>query len=159
MDKPDLTIYFDGACEPRNPGGVATAGWYILDRDGGDVAEGYRVVARGAGATNNVAEWSALGFALRWLLDHRAAECRGKALLIHGDSQLVCCQLTSAWGCNKEHLRRLRARCWEIIDQLGLMVWRAEWVPRERNARADELSRRAYVECTGRQPPERRRSR
>lgn len=151
-----ITIFFDGACEPVNPGGIATAGWYILGEDGAELVRGHRVVARGAGATNNVAEWSALGFALRWLLDHRQADARGAELLIHGDSQLVCNQLTLRWRCNKAHLLRLRDRCRELLKQLALESWRAEWVPRERNERADELSKLAYVEATGRRPPERR---
>ena len=152
---PDITIFFDGACEPKNPGGIATAGWYILDEQGADVAQGHQVIKRGDGATNNVAEWCALGLALRWLLDHHLEKCLGKTLTIHGDSQLVCNQLTRSWDCNKPHLQKLRDRCWEILGQLGLTHWNAQWVPREQNERADGLSKLAYVECTGKQPPER----
>lgn len=43
----NLTLYFDGACEPRNPGGVATCGWLILGPDGEQIAEGHKCVARG----------------------------------------------------------------------------------------------------------------
>lgn len=151
----DLTIYFDGACEPINPGGVATAGWYILDKQEIEIAAGYRVVKRGDGATNNVAEWCALGLALRWLLDEYKSNCQGKTLIIHGDSKLVCNQLTRSWNCNTPHLQKLRDRCWEILGQLGFENWRAAWIPREKNEKADALSKRAYVECTGRQPPSR----
>lgn len=153
--KPDYTIYFDGACEPVNPGGIATAGWCIRDVGGAEIAFGRRVVASGPRATNNLAEWSALGFALRRLLDHHSGECHGKNLLIRGDSMLVCRQLTRAWRCNAPHLRRLRERCLEILGELRLDGWRTEWIPRERNTRADELSKLAYVELTGQQPPDR----
>ena len=39
-----ITIYFDGLCRPRNPGGVATYG-YVIYRDGGKVKSGYGVVS------------------------------------------------------------------------------------------------------------------
>lgn len=149
----DITIYFDGACEPVNPGGIATAGWYIMDAQDNDIAQGHNVIKRGDGATNNVAEWCALGFALRWLLDNHKDNCRDKNLLIHGDSKLVCNQLMRTWNCNAPHLQKLMKRCWEILKQLDLKDWTAQWVPREQNQRADELSKLAYFECTGKQPP------
>lgn len=151
----DLTIYFDGACEPINPGGIATVGWCVLNELGSELAHGHSVVKRGDGATNNYAEWCALGFALRWLLEGHKDIHTNKSLLIHGDSQLVCNQLTQTWDCHKESLRKLRDRCWKILGQLGLKEWYAEWIPRERNERADELSKLAYTELTGKQPPER----
>lgn len=154
---PDITIYFDGACEPINPGGIATVGWYILDEQGSDLAQGHSVIKRGAGATNNYAEWCALGFALKWLLENYKNNSSDKSLLIHGDSQLVCNQFSQTWACNAEHLQKLRDRCWWIVNELKLKTWRAEWIPRERNERADELSKLAYFECTGKQPPERRK--
>ena len=154
MDKTaDITIYFDGACEPVNPGGVATAGWYILDSQWIDIAQGHRVIKRGDGATNNLAEWCALGFALRWLLDNHKENCRGKNLLIRGDSQLVCNQLTRAWRCNAPHLQKLMWRCLGILGQLELKSWTTLWTPRELNQRADDLSKLAYTELTGKKPP------
>lgn len=153
----DITIYFDGACEPVNPGGTATAGWYILDEQGNEIATGYQVVKRGNSATNNVAEWCALGLALRRLLDEYKTKCHNKTLTIHGDSKLVCNQLTRSWNCNTPHLQKLRDRCWEILEQLELKNWQAEWIPREKNEKADALSKRAYIECTGKQPPNRPR--
>jgi len=154
MDHPaDIVVYFDGACEPINPGGVATAGWFILDSKGADIAEGHRVIKSGAGATNNVAEWCALGLALRWLLDNHKDHCHGKTLLIHGDSQLVCKQLTREWQCRAAHLQTLRERCWEILKQLEFESWQAQWIPREENQRADDLSKTAYIQHTGKRPP------
>jgi ribonuclease HI len=53
-------FYCDGLCEPYNPGGYACYGWLSLDSDGQQIAQGYGGVARGAGATNNISEYSAL---------------------------------------------------------------------------------------------------
>jgi ribonuclease HI len=146
----NVTIYFDGACEPKNPGGVATAGWIILgDNDeplGGDCC----VICRGEGATNNVAEWAALGKALRHVAD---SGLQVGTLQIYGDSMLVVNQLTGNWNCNKEHLQKLRDRCKELISQINPSDLVVEWIPREQNEEADALSRKAYEEATGKKFP------
>jgi len=161
----NITLWFDGACEPRNPGGVASCGW-IVEIEGNEIESGCKVVAEGQTATNNLAEWSALGLGLRWILDHQAElpqlpeDLTGSKglpaamLTIRGDSQLVVNQLKRNWACNKEHLRRLRDRCLEILAELN-MNWVAEWIPREQNERSDALSRKAYEQRTGKRFPER----
>ena len=131
----DLTLYFDGLCEPRNPGGIATYGWLLLE-DGEIIEEGNGVEVRGKGATNNVAEWAALECGLR-----AAAALRPEQLLIHGDSQLVINQLTGSWRMHAAHLRPYLDRCLELLKGCG---WQARWVPREQNSAADALSRAAY---------------
>lgn len=152
---PTLTVHFDGACEPRNPGGVATYGWTVHDGER-EIANGCGEVCRGPRATNNLAEWSALGFALRWILDH--GDVLGPiSLEMVGDSQLVVNQLRHEWACNKEHLQKLRARCEELIDQIKPCGWKVTWVPREQNEAADALSQAAYVKATGKKFPVRRK--
>lgn len=148
------TLHFDGACEPQNPGGVATGGWIV--REGDEIIlSGCREFARGEEATNNVAEWCALGCGLRAMLDNREVIATS-SLAIYGDSQLVIRQLKREWACKKEHLQKLRRRCDEILQELGI-PWTAEWIPREQNAEADALSRKAYEDATGRMFPERSR--
>ena len=151
---PTIVVHFDGACEPRNPGGIATCGWTV--HEGGKlIGSGFQEVCRGDGATNNVAEYCALGFALKWLLETGLG---GKAVLdIRGDSQLVVEQLNGNWKCNKDHLRRLRDRCKALLQEIMPASWRATWIPREQNGEADALSRRAYEEATGKVFPERNR--
>lgn len=150
---PLFTIWFDGACEPRNPGGVATCGWIIKDSKGDQVAFGKREIARGPAATNNVAEYSALGLALRYILDNheRFMPC---ALRIQGDSKLVVEQLNGTWQCKAAHLQRLRDRCLAILNELGA-AWSANWIPREQNHDADALSQQAYEDATGMAFPKR----
>lgn len=153
-DNAIATIHFDGACEPVNPGGVATGGWIVRDCGQMLLAQS-RMFKRGEGATNNYAEWCALGCGLRALLTHRDM-ILANHLYIYGDSMLVINQLNRKWKCNKEHLRKLRDRCEELLKDIGMM-WTAEWIPRECNSEADELSREAYEETTGRKFPERAR--
>jgi ribonuclease HI len=105
-------IYFDGACAPVNPGGVATFGWRLVAPSGRLIAVDRGEVCRGPGATNNVADWHALWRALRFLAEQG---WRGR-LQIHGDSQLVEDQLTGRWGCHKEHLRRCRDSCLALLE-------------------------------------------
>lgn len=136
-----------------NPGGVATCGWVIRDDAGELVASDSRMVCKGDGATNNVAEWCALGFALRYMADSKAfGNCD---LMIRGDSQLVVFQLIGKYKCNAEHLRKLRDRCLAVIDEIGCTSWKAEWIKRDENEEADALSRKAYEDATGKRFPER----
>ena len=149
----DLVLHFDGACWP-NPGGTSSCGWTIAvagpDGEAVEVASDSRALAKGPGVTNNVAEWTALGFALRWLLDDGWT---GGRLTIRGDSQLVINQLEGVWGCRDDRLRKLRARCLAILDELAC-EWTAEWVPRDGNARADALSVQAWEGAEGRPFPQ-----
>lgn len=150
MTLPDcLAIYFDGSAEPSNPGGWATYGWIIYAGET-EIQCGKGVAAPKGhkNATNNYAEWCALGFALRWLHDQG---WKGR-LEIYGDSNLVVNQLTEEWKCNAPHLKLLRKRCWELLEGID---YSTTWIPRERNARCDELAREAYVEASGETYPER----
>lgn len=154
-----LTLHFDGSCEPRNPGGHACYGWILhglTDRPGGtpdqvELASDHGVICSGPDATNNIAEWCALGKGLRYLRDH-AHLAADQELRIFGDSQLVIFQLTKKWQCNAEHLIGYRLRCWELLQEIG-RPWHARWIPREQNAQADALTNRAYFEATGKPPP------
>ncbi len=156
---PDITIHFDGSCEP-NPGGVATYGWVVSFAGPGFAADvtGWGVAAEGAAATNNVAEYAALGHALKWLHERGGAFppgpiAPGAVLAVRGDSQLVVNQLTGVWACRNKNLGRYLVRCKELLFELA-KEWRAEWVPREQNHRADALARDAYEQHTGKPYPE-----
>lgn len=139
-----ITIYFDGLCQPVNPGGVATYGFSIY-RDGKLIKEGKGVIGEGRGMTNNVAEYTALKKALEWLGKYFNSKGIEDTILIRGDSQLVINQLKGAWKIKSETSRRFAP---QILDFLKEREWeyRLEWVPREKNEEADMLSRMAYKE-------------
>ncbi len=139
-----LIINFDGACEPRNPGGWATFGW-LARRGDVVVATGQGLAAQGSGATNNVAEYAGLIASLRWLV----AEGQERPAEIRGDSQLVVCQVTGRWGCHAAHLKPLHREARDLMRELRGSVT-LHWVRREENAEADELSRAAYREARAR---------
>ena len=62
-----IEVYFDGACEPVNPKGIATYG-YVVYRNGKKIREDCGLVGIGQGATNNIAEYTALIKALEYLI-------------------------------------------------------------------------------------------
>ena len=100
------TLYFDGGCQPCNPGGVATYGWTLLNAEGGEECCGSGVVCSGEGATNNVSEYTSL---IRGL--EHIAGCKLNGLLrIRGDSKLVVMTVAGKWRCRKSHLWKLLRR-------------------------------------------------
>lgn len=140
----NLQIWADGLCEPRNPGGWACWGWFA-ERDGQRIGEGRGCLGHGAGMTSNVAEYHAALEALRW-----AAAQGLRGVTLHMDSQLVVNQASGAWQCKAAHLWPLLA---ELRSLMAVVGARLDWIPRERNARADQLSRNAWADATRRSRP------
>jgi ribonuclease HI len=120
-------VYFDGACH-GNPG-PAAVGYAIVTGDG-IVAEGAERIGH---STNNRAEYDALIRALE------VAKGYGFGTVhVRGDSQLVIKQVRGEWDTNDPELRERRVRTCELLG--GFEEWTLEHVPREINARADELA-------------------
>ena len=138
-----ITIYFDGLCRPRNPGGVATYG-FLIYTDGKKVKSGCGVVGSGAGMTNNVAEYSALKRAAEWVSRNGGDD----EIVIKGDSQLVIHQMNGTWQVKSETSKKFVP---EIRRLLEGRKTRFIWIPREQNAEADLLSNIAYSQ-QGREP-------
>jgi ribonuclease HI len=131
-----ITIYFDGLCRPKNPGGVATYG-FLIYRDGKKVNRGYGVVGSGPGMTNNVAEYTALKHAAEWVNRHGGDD----EIVIKGDSQLVIHQMNGTWQVKSATSKKFVP---EIRKLLKGMKIQFIWIPREQNSEADELSNIAY---------------
>lgn len=135
-----LVIYCDGLCEPTNPHGVATYGW-VAYRDAIEIAKGYNFIKEGEGATNNCAEYTAVIRAIAWLWK---TDQHYEPTIIRSDSQLTIKQLTGEWRVKSETIRPLYEKALRGLE--GLEQYELEWVRRELNIRADELSRIAYQE-------------
>lgn len=131
----EYVIFCDGLCEPINPGGYACWGFVVTRGGFSIVAEKSGCVGNGNGMTNNIAEYNALLNALAWAFKNEVS------VQIKTDSQLVVQQTVGTWKCNKEELRVLRDRCRKGLEMTGSTL---QWVPREQNERADQLSRRGY---------------
>jgi|GEM_PF-6707285 len=135
----NVQFWADGLCEPVNPGGWACWGWYAL-HDGQRIGEGRGCIGHGAGRTGNVAGYQAAIEALRW-----AASQGLRGVTLHMDSQLVVNQANGVWQCKAAHLWPLLAELRSLMAETGA---RLEWIPREMNQRADQLSRNAWADAS-----------
>ncbi|MFH0738174.1 MAG: ribonuclease HI family protein [Candidatus Micrarchaeota archaeon] len=124
-----LTIFTDGASF-GNPGPMGIG--IVIYRDGIIVEELSEYIGKG---TNNIAEYTAVVRALETV--HEMGEMDAH---IKCDSQLIVCQLNGEYKVKDAGLKPLKER----IDRLrkGLNV-KFEHIPREKNAEADELSKKA----------------
>lgn len=155
----DLLLHVDGGCEPKNPGGVATAGWVFYDtkKPKEPLAEEGTVVRDGGElSTNNYGEYCALALALKFLIEQKWAG----TLTVKADSKLLVHQVKGEWKCNKEHLSEVRDTIWARMGKLNLHIVTTDeplppegktacnllWVRRNLNEHANDLCRAAYQE-------------
>lgn len=136
----EYILEFDGSCEPINPGGVPAYGWSLyrngrLVKKDGYVVPEYLFCYR---RTNNTAEFYALIEGLSALGPYSPG-----ALRVRGDSSLVINCVSGKWRTRADHLKPLKSRARFLIGQLqkrGFVV-SLDWIPREKNSRADNLSK------------------
>jgi len=133
-------IFFDGACEPGNPGGWGTYG-YVIKLAGHPDIEGHGSLGRNPQMTNNISEYHALFSALK-ALQIKLGSLDFELISIYGDSKLVINQLTEEWRCKSPHLQERLKQCQDLLVAMDIF-WVAEWIPREKNIIADALSRKA----------------
>ncbi|HMD77089.1 MAG TPA: ribonuclease HI family protein [Terracidiphilus sp.] len=126
--------WFDGCCEPKNPGGHAAWG-AVLHVNGESVYRAGGYCGVGPAMSNNVAEYSAF-IAV-------ATECLkypGFAL-IRGDSKLVVMQLNGRWkvhgGLYLPFYKQAKA-LWDKLKNRAHLAW----IPREQNDICDVLSKK-----------------
>jgi ribonuclease HI len=136
-----LRVFFDGLCEPENPGGVACYGFVVYgDSSVGErkIFEDYGVAAEpGPHSTHNVAEYTGLIKSLEWI----QANSNERELEILGDSQLVIRQLTGKYKVRAPRIVPLYEKACTLLEGFD---WTAKWIPREENTVADELCLKAY---------------
>lgn len=129
--------WFDGACEPRNPGGHATYG-FVIYRDKKLVDSGFGHVGSGSEMTNNVAEYSGAIAVMSWFLGRGMEK---EEILVRGDSMLVIRQMGK--NLDKTYGRGKYVPFREVAKVLRRKFERMtfEWTPREKNEEADKMSR------------------
>lgn len=142
-------VYFDGACEPKNPGGVGTYG-YVIYIDNIKIREDYGIVCEpNPDCTNNVAEYTALIKALEWLVSNDYSEMCSE-LIIHGDSQLVIKQIEGKYSVKSSRILPLYEKVLELLSKFHHVI--PAWIRRDVNVEADKLSKRAYEEYMDNHP-------
>ena len=123
-----LEIFTDGACS-GNPGPAAIG--VVINKDGKTIKE----ISRSIGdATNNIAEYTAMIWALQEALVLKAGE-----VLVKTDSELMYKQIIGEYKVKHEGIKPL----FDQVIQLAKGFKRVEYqhVPREQNSEADKLAR------------------
>lgn len=129
MHRDDAFIgYFDGACELGYSAGY---GFVIYDQNNNALIRGYGHVEM---TTNNIAEYTGL---IR--LMQKARELKIETIVIRGDSQLVINQMTGKWSVRSSNLLKPNKMAKELVSKFKKVTF--EWVPRELNREADDLSK------------------
>ncbi len=135
-----IEVYFDGLCQPINPGGVSCYA-FIVKSDGRIIHSDYGVAAKpfSEESTNNVAEYTALAKALQWLL---ANNFNSKKVEIKSDSQLVVNQLTGDYKVKAKRILPLFKQV--LFLKTKFQDIQIKWIPRDKNREADRLTNKAY---------------
>jgi ribonuclease HI len=135
-----IEVYFDGLCQPVNPGGIACYA-FVVKREGRTVHSDYGVASQpfSTESTNNVAEYTGLAKALEWLV---AQKLNSDKVVIRSDSQLVVNQLAGTFKVKGKRIIPLYKQVLLLKSKFAEIE--IEWVPREQNREADRLTNIAY---------------
>ncbi len=121
-----VEIFCDGGAR-GNPG-PAAYGFVVRDESGViKEANGYIGVA-----TNNVAEYTAIVEALKWLSNHK----KGEDLQFFLDSLLAASQLNGIYKVKNAKIRELLVKIRELENQFSKITY--QHVPRDQNIEADK---------------------
>lgn len=130
-----LTLNFDGSCEPVNPGGRMGFGFVV--KESKQVLHGGHGSQEAANInSNNVAEYMALICGLEWLIANGHTKDEIK---VYGDSRLVINQMAGEWRAKGGMYFSKYELAISLRDQFTNISF--QWVGRDQNSEADELSR------------------
>jgi ribonuclease HI len=135
----DYIAWFDGACEPVNPGGTASFGVVIKGQDGTVLLRDAGVVGKGKAMSNNLAEHAGVLNILIYLSSRPPGR-----VTIRGDSNLVINQLDGKWRIKKGLYLAIVIETKDLLAHLRGLGWQINfcWIPRDQNEECDALSRR-----------------
>jgi ribonuclease HI len=129
--EPDHIIYVDGASR-GNPG-PASYGFAVFDSQGKLLHKGSRYIGN---TTNNVAEYTALIEALRYVIKQSIS-----AVEIRSDSQLLVRQIKGEYKVRTQHIQDLYDQVRELLRHF--VFYQIQHVPRSENKLADRLANEA----------------
>lgn len=134
-----IEAWFDGCCEPRNPGGHAGYGAVVM-RGQDRLWEFSGYIPASPTTSNNVGEYSAFIAILEWL---KSQDLNRQPIIIRGDSNLVIQQMFGYWRIKKGFYVPFAQKAKRLLKEFPNAI--GEWIPREKNGLADELSKRELV--------------
>ena len=143
----EIQVYFDGLCQPYNPGGIACYAFVILAKKGQGhqqyIGHGLAAEPFADNATNNEAEYTGIIKALEWLLEKNNYNNNQK-IIIRGDSQLVINQINGKYKVKAVKIIALYQKVKSLLSKFKDI--KIEWIPRDKNKEADKLSNKACQE-------------
>jgi ribonuclease H / adenosylcobalamin/alpha-ribazole phosphatase len=133
-----IEVFTDGRAEP-NPG-LGTYG-YVVYEDGRRTHSEHGLA--GHGVSNNYAEYLCLIKALERLEARRDEE-----IAVFSDSTLLVNQMAGRWKFKGGAYAEKYLKAKELARRFSRL--RFEWIPREKNAEADELTNIAFAQLRDR---------
>lgn len=135
----EITCYIDGSCEPVNPGGKMGIG-ITMEIEGKkiDLSDSYE---ENPNNSCNLAEYLALQMALIHIALQRLTDYK---ILFRSDSQLLINQMKGNWKIKKGAYADCARLCKRAIYDIGNkqnIQFDFQWIPREQNEYADNLSK------------------
>jgi len=128
-----IELWFDGICEPQNPGGHGGFGM-LVKRDGETIHQEAHYVGRWPTLSNNCTEYAGAIAALRYCLTNQITEAT-----IYGDADMIIKQLEGKWRAHEGAYTPYYLEAMTLRQRVpGIKL---KWIPREMNGEADELSR------------------
>jgi len=140
-----IKAYFDGCCEPVNPGGTASYGAVVFigeDRIWECSKIFYPVKGREKETSNNVAEYCGFIAILEYLLEEKLEKSN---ITIYGDSKLVIEQMKGNWRMIKGFYLQYAQYAEKLVNNFKKL--KLIWIPREQNSIADELSKAKLIKA------------
>lgn len=133
-------VYTDGGAR-GNPG-PAAIGVYIVDSEGKEILRMSNQIGE---TTNNVAEYTAVIEALKWIKKNLSSIIKdtGLNLQFYLDSSLVVNQLNGIFKVKQKHLRELLLQVKMLEQEVGGKIL-YNFVPREKNKIADFLVNNSF---------------
>lgn len=130
-----LSIYFDGSCGPRNPGGTAAWGFVVKNEEGEVIHKASGRV--GENSTHNVAEYVGLIESMQYVAkQHPHADA-----IFYGDSTLVISQMRGEAKARRGKYLPYHQKAVELAASFILQgKWEFRWIQRALNSEADELA-------------------
>jgi ribonuclease HI len=162
-----IEVYFDGLCQPYNPGGIACYAFVIkkygYNNNDDETCVGQTIYSQYGlaaepftnDASNNVAEYMGIIKALEWLLSLPQLNDDNSKIIVRGDSKLVVYQIKGKYKVKASRIVPLHQTVMSLISKFKVL--NIEWVPREQNMDADRLSNKAYQEFLENDPALRER--
>jgi len=139
-----IKAYFDGACQPINPGGTMSYGCIII-QDEKEIKRWGRIYVpkKEIKSTNNLAEYAGLIAVLLHLENNKLEK---EEIQIYGDSKLVIKQMQGEWRIDGDKpYGYLGIKAAEIIQKFPKIKFK--WIPREENYSADAMAESALIQA------------